>query len=93
MYNSLNGPAVYGAITVTSTPAPLRVGGANMIGRVVITFQPTSGIIYYGFDSSVTTSTGTKVFNNQTVYIELSAQQDLYLVSSGNVDVRIAEIG
>lgn len=88
----LDGPSVYGAITVTTTPSIVRVGGSNLTDRVVVSVQPTTGIIYYGFDNSVSSSTGTILFRRQLLFLEVGPGQDLYVVAgAGSVNTRIAE--
>lgn len=92
MLQPLDGPAVYGALSV-STAAELKVGASPLEERKVVSFQPTDGIIYYGYDSSVTSSTGTKVFEGQLIYIEASDRLSVYLIAdTGTVNVRITEV-
>jgi hypothetical protein len=93
MYQPLDGPAVYGALSVTTTPVELKVGASPVSERKVISFQPTDGVVYYGYDSSVSSTTGTKIFSNQLIIIEASEQLAVYLVSeTGTVNVRITEV-
>jgi hypothetical protein len=93
MYQPLDGPAVYGALSVTTTPVELKVGASPVSERKVISFQPTDGVVYYGYDSSVSSTTGTKIFSHQLIIIEASEQLAVYLVSeTGTVNVRITEV-
>ena len=88
----LDGPAAYGALSV-STATELKVGGSALTERKVVSFQPTNGNVYYGYDSSVSTSNGTKVLKNQLVIIEAGEQLPVYLIAeTGTVDVRITEV-
>ena len=90
-YNEINGPGSYGALSVTSTAAQVKVGGSNLSKRKCISIQPLDGDIFYGFDSSVTISTGTKLFQGEKFFLECGDTLDVYVVSAGTVDTRIAE--
>ena len=94
MYQPIDGPSFYGALSVGTSPVLLKVGASVYTERSVVSFQPTNGIIYYGFDASVTSSTGTKVYQDQIIWLEAAAANDIYLVAaSGTINVRITEMG
>lgn len=90
-YNEINGPSLYGALSVTSTPVQVKVGGANLEERKCVSIQPLDGDVFYGFDGSVSTSTGTKIFQGEKFFLECGDKMDIYLVSAGTIDTRIAE--
>ena len=91
-YNEINGPATTGAISVTTTAQVVRVGGSNLSKRSVISIQPIDGDIFYGADSGVTSSTGTKIFQGGKFFLECADTLDIYVVAaSGSVDTRIGE--
>lgn len=93
-YDQINGPSYYGAISVSTTPTLLKVGASVYSERIEVSFQPLDGDIYYGFDSSVSYTTGTKVFRYQLITLESGPLETIYLVTeSGTVDVRITERG
>jgi hypothetical protein len=70
---------------------PVRVGGANMVGRELIIIQPQSGRIRHGFNG-IDSSTGFVLFKNQYAMIPIGPDLDYYIVAeSGSVDVLIAE--
>ena len=92
MYLPLDGPAVYGSITVTSTPQELKVDDSVLDGRKLVTVQPVDGDIYYGYSASVTTSSGTKIIKGQLFMQECTDQLPIYLVAASDVDVRITEV-
>ena len=92
MYLPLDGPAVYGSKSVTTTPQELKVNASVLDKRKFVTMQPIDGDIYFGYSSSVTTSTGTKVFKGQFFPMEATDSLPIYIVSAGTVDTRIAEI-
>lgn len=82
---------VSGAIAVTATATLANVSGTNLTNRKFISITPRSGGVFIG-DSSVTTSTGTPLFLNQTITLDISDNVDVYLiVASGSANVRIIE--
>jgi hypothetical protein len=54
-------------LTVGLTAVEAKVGASRYAGRRTISFMPLNGPIWYGFDTSVTSSNGRKVFRNQAV--------------------------
>lgn len=88
-----DGPAVYTNLSVTTTAAEAKVGASALDERKVIGIQPLDGDIFWGYDSSVTSTTGHKIYQDVYVEIEASEQLSVYLVAaSGSIDVRISEI-
>jgi hypothetical protein len=77
------------AVSVTSSATKLATGHGS---RICITVQPTNGDIYVGYDGTVTTATGMYVPSG-TSFEERDFLGDLYAISSGTVDVRVAEAG
>ena len=61
----LDGPGVEGVISVGTTAVEVKVGGSPLDDRKVVTIQPEGNSVYWGYTSSVTTSTGTRVFKDQ----------------------------
>lgn len=86
--------SVYGALSVTTTATELKVNASVLAGRTTMYAQPQDGDVYFGFNSSVTTATGTKVAQDATLVVEdPDARVKIYLItSSGSVDVRIGEM-
>ena len=94
MLQPLDGPGINGNISVTTTPSEARVGGTTLEDRAVITVQPIDGVIYYGYDNSVSSTNGTKIFKGQIIPFEAGPELPIFLVAeSGTVDVRITEVG
>jgi hypothetical protein len=60
----------------------------------VVINNVSSNSIYYGWDSSVTTSNGLELQPGQTVILSLDIEYDqaIYAVASSNTGVRIAEL-
>jgi hypothetical protein len=93
MFEPLNGPGVYANKSVTTTPVEVKVGTNKLEDRKVVTIQPLDGVVYFGYDSSVTSSTGTKIFKNQIYPLEATDALDVYIVTaSGTVNCRITEV-
>ena len=90
----LDGPAVYGATSVTDTPQEVKVGGSVLEERKVVTIQPTDGVIYYGYSNLVNDVSGTKIFKGQWLQLEASDKLPVWIVaaSGDTVDVRISEV-
>jgi len=92
-YEFLNGPGVYTNLSVTTTPSEVKVGGSALSDRQVVTMQPLDGDIYYGYDNSVSSTTGTKIYKGQYILLESTDSLPVWIVAgSGTVDVRITEV-
>lgn len=90
----LNGPGVNGALSVTSTASEVKVGSSRLEDRSIVTIQPLTADVWYGYDNGVTSSTGTKIFKGQVFPLEATSSLPVYVVAeSGTVDVRITEVG
>lgn len=83
----------YGAINVGTSPIEAKVGASRLSGRKILTvYNNSNKDIYWGFNNSVTTSTGTKLFSKQLMFIEASDSLGLFLIAdSANNDIRITE--
>lgn len=93
MFLNLDGPATYGALSVTTSAQEVKVGASALDERKVITIQPLNGDLYMGYDNSVTASTGTKIYQGQVYAMEATEKLLVFIVAStGTVDVRITEI-
>lgn len=90
----LDGPGVYDNISVTDTAQEVKVGASVLEERKVITLQPLDGVIYYGYDSSVDDTNGTKVFKGQWIQLEASDRLPVWVVAAtgDTVDTRITEV-
>lgn len=92
-FDPLDGPAVHGTLSVTTSPSEVKVGASVLSERKVITIQPTDGVVYFGYSNTVTSSTGTKIFKGQVYPLEAGEALPVWVVSaSGTVNVRITEV-
>jgi len=84
----------YGELTVGATAVEAKVGGSALAGRTYISVMPKDNSIYYGFDASVTTTTGTRIFKNQLLILPLDAALPLYLIAdAAGKKVSVTEMG
>ena len=68
-----------------------RVGASNLANRKFLSITPRGAGIYLG-GPGVNIATGTPLFLNQTVSIDVSDNVNVYLIGTlGSVDVRIIE--
>jgi hypothetical protein len=90
----LKGGAVYGAITVGTTAVELKVGGTILANRKHILFQNLSNkSIYFGFNSSVTTSTGLLVSAGSERGFDVSGSLSIWVISANTgLNCRLAEV-
>ena len=93
MYRMLDGPAVYGALSVTTTPVEVKVGPSAVSDRTAITIQALDGDLWLGFSAGLTDANGSRVYQGQHLILECSGSLPVFIRSvAGTVDTRIAEI-
>lgn len=88
-----NTSGVEGAISVTTSATPVRVGVSNLSNRKNLTAHNSSILVlYWGYTNTVTTSSGTPLFPNQFVSWDVGPDVTIYLIAaSGSRDVRVTE--
>lgn len=93
-YDSATTGGVYATLTVGTSATELKVGGSAQSDRKYVTIQLlTSGQLYWGYDSSVTTSNGTRAFRFQFLMLPVGEGVSVYLIADGaGKDVRIGEL-
>lgn len=88
-----SGTGVEGSLTVGTSATEAKVGANKLTNRKLLTVHNnSSATIYWGFTSSVTTSTGTPIFKDQVVSWSVGDSQTIYLIagSAGN-NTRVTE--
>ena len=85
---------VEGQLTVGTTAVEVKVGGSPLEGRQVITVYAEDKNIYWGYNNTVTTSTGTPLEKKQLLTITAGESISVWLIaSSAGKSVRITEAG
>lgn len=87
------GTGVQGAVSVGTSAVEARVGGSALANRKNLTvFNNSSNILYWGFTSAVTTSTGTPIIAGDFWNMAVGPAQAVYVIAgtAGN-DARITE--
>lgn len=85
---------VYGELTVGTSPVLVKVGASALAGRTYVGIRPKANSVYFGFDNSVTTTTGMRIFKDELVILPVSDVLTLYLVANGaGRAVSIFELG
>jgi hypothetical protein len=93
VYQPVDGPVVYGAVSVSTTAIELKVGGSPQAERKVVLIQAQANAVYIGTDSSITTANGIRIFKDQILPIEAGPLVTIYAIAnSGTVEVRIWEM-
>lgn len=92
-FDVLNGAAVYSELTVGTTAVEVKVGGSVLAQRRMVHITPKENSVYWGYDSGVTTTTGTRVWKDQTVFLPVGPDITVYLIANGaGKAVNIAEL-
>ena len=74
------------------TSAVAAIGAASILtGRKVVMICPTNGVVYWGNSSSVRTSTGIPVFQNQIMTLSFTDAIPIYIISAGTVSTIVFE--
>lgn len=91
---ALEGTAIYTNITVGTSAVEAKVGASALAKRKLLTvFNNGNQPIYWGYNSSVTSSNGTPIFNSQFVEFEFTEDVSVWLISdTAGHDVRVGEI-
>jgi hypothetical protein len=77
------------SITVGTVAIEAKVGITRLGARKSLTVMPTTGKIFWGFNSTVTVATGTPIFKNQL--ITFAANCAIWLIAAANTTVQITE--
>lgn len=84
---------IYGNIVVgTSAAVEVKVGASRLTNRRMVTLVPVTAEVYWGYDSSVTTASGSPVFVNQMMAYNIDAAGSIYVISTASgSSVRVTE--
>ena len=95
--DGLHGSGLYGnlALTTANTAYEVKVGASRLTGRKSVTIMPVDADMYWGYNSSVTTSNGTPIFRNQFMEFSIDANdstaQIWVVCASASKNARITE--
>jgi hypothetical protein len=87
----LNVSSQYRAQSVTTTAAEALGAATILVNRKMISITPTNGTIYWGTTSAVTTTTGSPLFPNNTLFLSCTDNSPIWVIAAATTDVRIAE--
>lgn len=91
--NLLTGTGAQGSLTVGTSAVLVNVSGSNRSGRKNVTLYNNSLVnMYWGYDSGVTTSTGTILAPTQMMTWDASSTANIYVIAgSSNNNARVTE--
>lgn len=87
----LNVSSQYRAQSITTSAAEALGAATILVNRKMITITPTNGTIYFGTNSSVTTATGTPIFPNNTLFLDVTNNVHIFVIAAATTDCRIVE--
>ena len=89
----LDGGGEQDVLTIGTSASLGAIGGTNRVNRKYVIFQAHDRDIYYGFDNTVTTSTGVKLFKDQVIMIPVGENTDIYFIATAaGKELRIQEV-
>lgn len=89
--DAIGSSAQYRAQNATTTAAEATGAASRLTGRKFIMLTPTTGTIYIGTDSSVTTANGTPLPSGQTLFLSFTDTITVFMIAASTIDVRILE--
>lgn len=87
----INISSQYRVQSVTTTAAEALGGATILANRKMIAITPTNGTLYWGTNSSVTSTTGTPIFANTTLFLSFSDNVHVFVIGTATTDVRVME--
>jgi len=88
----LTGVGSQAELTIGTSAVKVQAGGSPLADRKLVTVQPRNRSVYFGFNSSVTASTGTEVFKNQTFSFDVTVTGEVWIVAAlAGTLVRVGE--
>lgn len=81
-------------LVTANTAYEVKVDGGRLTNRKLITIIPTDSDMYWGYNNTVTTSTGTPLYKNQLIIIStIDDTTQIWLVcANANKNARITEV-
>jgi hypothetical protein len=88
----VNTSSQYRAQSITTTAAEALGAATILSNRKLLHITPTNGAIYWGYSSAVTTTTGSPLFPNNTLWLSVGANVHVYVIAAATTDSRIGEL-
>lgn len=88
----LNVSSQYRAQSVTTAAAEALGAATILSNRKLLHITPTNGTIYWGYSSGITTTTGTPLFPNNTLFLSVTDNVHIYVIAGATVDTRVGEV-
>lgn len=84
---------VYGVLTVGLTAVEVKVGASKLTDRKTVTlFNESNKSIFWGYNNSVTISTGSRIWPKQMVAWSVSDNTPIWVISdTASLETRITE--
>jgi hypothetical protein len=82
----------YRAQSVTTSAAEALGAGTILANRKLLHITPTNGTVYWGYSNAVTTTTGTPLFPNNTLWLSVTDNVHVYVIAGATTDTRIGEV-
>jgi len=89
--DTCNNGGVHGELTVGTSAVELKVGALVLPLRKYITMTAKDNEVYWGYDNTVTTTTGTRLFKNALMVLPIGAGTTVFFIA--NVAGRKVNIG
>lgn len=91
--DSANETGLYSELTVGTTAVEVKVGASALENRKVVHMLAKDNSIYWGYDSSVTTTTGTRIFKNQFIPLPAGDNISVWVIAdAANKKLSIGEL-
>lgn len=87
----INVGSQYRAQSVTTTAAEALGAATILVNRKFISITPTNGTVYWGTNSSVTSTTGSPLLPLNTLFLSFTDNVHVWLIGIATTDVRILE--
>ena len=92
-FDNLNDSAVFGSLSVGTSAVQVKVGGSPLANRKLVIMQPKDTGIFWGYDNTVTTSTGVEMFKDQIIPMECGPDISIWVIATGaGKSMRIQEL-
>ena len=91
--DTANTSAVYGNVSFGTTAVEAKVGASPLVVRKCVHLQAKDKGVLWGYDASVTTTTGTELFKDLIIFIPAGPNVSIYLVGdAAGKNVRVGEL-